>query len=223
MRTEIQNDAELGDAARPREMVRRTTALAAAAAALLALTAAGCSGRNTALSPAKPAAAVTASIEIEYAKSYDMLNSLTVTQFTGATVLRTHRMDAQRRASIVRFDGGVPVWRFHSERSILNPLSVWKNGRYHVTKVHYGKLPPDFLQDVPDFGPPAPLEADSYYVFTIERSSGALSYQAVKVNADGSLETYDAEPRAGTSYRLCCNVRRGFIGPEISPDFSPEP
>lgn len=214
-------------------MVRRTAALAAA---LLALTTAGCSGRNTALSPAEPAAVESAagpgasgpivpaaSIEIDYAKNYDMLKSLTVMQFTGATVLRTHRMDAERQASVVRFDGGVPVWRFHSERSILNPLSVWKNGRYHVTRVHYGKLPPGFLQDVPDFGPPASLEADSYYVFTIERSSGALSYQAVKVNVDGSLEAYDAEPRAGTSYRLCCNVRRGFIGPETSPGFLPEP
>lgn len=169
-------------------------------------------------------AAPAASIEIDYAKKGDTLESLTVTQFTGATILLTHPVDAQRSASLVRFDGGIPVWQFHSERSIFNPLSELETASYHVTKVRYGELPAGFAQDVPDVGPPAPLEPGSYYVFTIERASGAKDYQAVKVNSDGSLEVYNAEPRAGTSYRLCCNVSPGFPeSPKFSPDLPAEP
>jgi hypothetical protein len=165
-----------------------------------------------------------ASVEIEYAHNNDTLKSFLVTQFTGATVLFSRRVDAEHEAAVVRFDGGIPVWQFHSKHSILNPLAVFESARYHVTKVQYGKVPPGFAQDIPDFGPPPPLEPDNYYVFTIERSSGALSYQAIKVNADGSLEAYDAEPRAGTSYRLCCNLSPDFVqSSSASADLMPEP
>lgn len=216
--------AGLHRAGPPPGMIRRPAAALAAAVAMLALAGAGCSGQNTA--PAKPAAesgpaGPAASIEIDYASKRDTLKALTVTQFTGATVLLTRRATAGRQSSVVRFDGGVPMWRFHSERGLLNPLSVLDSGRYHVGRVSYGEVPPGFAQDIPDSGPPAPLEADNYYVFTIERASGAVSYQAVRVNEDGSLEAYDAEPRAGTSYSLCCNVRPGFIGRKTFPDYPP--
>ncbi|MGH7933000.1 MAG: hypothetical protein ACREQN_07500, partial [Candidatus Binataceae bacterium] len=57
---------------------------------------------------------------------------------------------------------------------------------------------------------PEPLEPDHYYIFEVSRGSGSISWEAVKVSADGSLESYVAEPRAGTSYRLCCNVGLDF-------------
>ena len=106
---------------------------------------------------------------------------------------------------MVRFDGGVPVWKFHANRSLLNPLSKTP---YHVATVEYGKLPPGFVQDAPEVGPPPPLDAGGYYIFAIQRASGATSYQAVRVKSDFTLEVYDAEPRAGTSYKLCCDVAR---------------
>ncbi|MGO8802050.1 hypothetical protein, partial [Candidatus Binatus sp.] len=58
----------------------------------------------------------------------------------------------------------------------------------------------------------------AYYVFQIERQSGSSSYQAVKVQADGSLQAYNAQPRAGSSYLLCCNVTADFPEPVILPD-----
>jgi hypothetical protein len=55
-------------------------------------------------------------------------------------------------------------------------------------------------------------------VFQIERQSGSTSYQAVKVLADGSLQAYNAQPRAGSSYLLCCNVTSDFPEPVVLPD-----
>ena len=69
-----------------------------------------------------------------------------------------------------------------------------------------------------DEGPPEPLDRGAYYVFQIERVSGSISYQAVKVLADGSLQAYNAQPRAGSSYLLCCNVTSDFPEPVILPD-----
>ena len=75
----------------------------------------------------------------------------------------------------------------------------------------YGKLPANYASTVPESGPPQPLEPDHYYVFAVIRGSGATSYEAVKVNADGSLEAYAAEPRAGDSFRLCCDLAPDFL------------
>jgi hypothetical protein len=56
-------------------------------------------------------------------------------------------------------------------------------------------------------GPPHP------YRYTAQRASGTLSYEAMRVEPDGSLDGYEAEPRAGTSYVLCCNVSPDFVQP----------
>jgi hypothetical protein len=157
--------------------------------------------------PAPPA-----SIQISYADPKDALRSVTVRSFTGANVLLTRRQ-GDDQSTVVRFDGGVPVWSFHSGRSLLNPLSGLGSKRYRIAKVDYGKVPDGFTQDIPEEGPPAPLDPGSYYIFEIERGSGAVSYQAVRLAADGSLQAYDAEPRAGTSYKLCCNVSSDFAEP----------
>jgi hypothetical protein len=55
-------------------------------------------------------------------------------------------------------------------------------------------------------------------VFTIERSSGTVSYQAVKVMADGSLQAYAAQPRAGSSFLICCGLASDFTEPVIMPE-----
>ncbi len=216
----------LADVAAIAQTVSR--ALAGASATLLlvaiALAGAGCSAKTTA--SAEPAAApppaaengssqpaVTAKITITYEKQNDTLESVTVKQFTGATVIRNRSVDGKQSASIVRFDGGVTIWKFHSNRTVLNPLSEIESGTYRVEKVGYGDVPTGFTQDVPESGVPEPLAADSFYIFTIKRASGAISYEAVKVNADTSLQVYDADPRAGTSYELCCDLASDFAQP----------
>jgi len=155
-----------------------------------------------------------ASIQISYAKADDTLQSVVVSQFTGANVLRTQN-GGEGEASVVRFDGVVPIWKFHAGRSLLNPLSQIEKTPYHVASIEYGKVPSGFSQDTPEAGPPAPLVAGGYYIFAIERASGATSYQAARVKPDLTIQAYDAEPRAGTSYRLCCNISSDF--PEPSP------
>jgi hypothetical protein len=169
-----------------------------------------------------PMPATPTSIQISYAKPDDTLQSVAVSTFTGANTLRTIS-DGDNEAAVVRFDGGVPVWKFHANRSLLNPLSKTP---YHVTSVEYGKLPNGFVQDQPEVGPPPPLDAGGYYIFAIQRASGATSYQAVRVKLDFSLEVYDAEPRAGTSYKLCCDVASDFAEPTpengiVEPDSVP--
>ena len=87
---------------------------------------------------------------------------------------------------------------------------VGSGDKFAAKSVTYGKLPEHFAQVTPDSGPPEPLEVGHYYIFTAQRASGTLSYEAVRVETDGSLDGYEAEPRAGTSYVLCCNVNPGF-------------
>lgn len=202
----------------------------AIALACMLWVAAGCSAKKS--TPAEPAAApsaaaqpapeeasaaaVTAKITISYEKPDDTLQSVTVKKFTGATVIRTRSVNGKQSASVVRFDGGITIWKFRSNRTLLNPLSEIASGTYRVEKVGYGTVPSGFTQDVPDSGPPAPLEPGSFYIFKIERASGSTSYEAVKVNADTSLQVYDAEPRAGTSYQLCCDVSADFAQPTPS-------
>jgi hypothetical protein len=115
----------------------------------------------------------------------------------------------------VRFEGGVPVWEFHADegltREILTEMPLIHAGsKFRLRSVTYGALPRNFIQTEPDSGPPEPLETDAYYVFEVERASGATSFEAVKVEAEGTIEGYEAQPRAGDSYALCCNVNGDF-------------
>jgi hypothetical protein len=81
---------------------------------------------------------------------------------------------------------------------------------YAVTHVKYGEVPRGFAQTSPDTGPPEPLEPDHYYVFSVIRASGSTNYEAVKVQSDGQLMAYNADPRAGDSFQLCCNIAPDF-------------
>ncbi len=106
------------------------------------------------------------------------------------------------------------VWEIKADTGVFSKLPVVGSGDKFATKsVTYGKLPEHFAQVTPDSGPPEPLEVGHYYIFTAQRASGTLSYEAVRVEPDGSLDGYEAEPRAGTSYVLCCNVSPDFVQP----------
>lgn len=158
-------------------------------------------------SPAGPEA----KIHVSYARPGDYLSALTVIKYSGAQPLKTIPTK-DGTAITVRFDGGVTVWQLGVEEGFLAgvPMIGTAERRYTPEEVKYGALPPHFAASIPDNGPPEPLESDHYYVFAATRGSGSTSYEAVKVNGDGSLEAFEAEPRAGTSYWLCCNLPADF-------------
>jgi hypothetical protein len=155
-----------------------------------------------------------ATVAISYAHKGDYLASLSVSKFSGTEMVESRSIDAQHVTSIIRFDGGVPVWDIQAATGMFSKLPVLGSGdKFAAKSVTYGKLPEHFEQVTPDTGPPEPLEVGHYYIFTAERASGVRSYEAVRVEADGSLDGYEAEPRAGTSYILCCNVNPDFVQP----------
>ena len=159
-------------------------------------------------------AAPGATVDLTYAHRGDYLASLSVSKFNGAELVASRSVDAQHAASTIRFDGGVPVWEIKADTGVFAKLPVLGTGqKFAVKSVTYGKLPEHFAQATPDSGPPEPLEAGHYYIFTAQRATGTLSYEAVRVEPDGSLDGYEAEPRAGTSYMLCCNVNPDFVQP----------
>jgi hypothetical protein len=152
-----------------------------------------------------------AKIHISYAHADDFLSSLTVTKYSGAQSILTLDSKDGQASSIIRFDGGTEVWRIDVDKPLLSGVPVLGSEKgYAPAEVSYGSMPQRFLQSVPDGEPPEPLESDRYYIFAVTRASGSASYEAVKVDGDGSLEAYDAEPRAGTSFRLCCNLGADF-------------
>jgi|HubBroStandDraft_2_1064218.scaffolds.fasta_scaffold54292_2 hypothetical protein len=159
-----------------------------------------------------------ANVAINYRRPGDALSRATVIKFFGAEVIANHQRDATKTESVVRFDGGVPIWEFKADEGTFGSLTGVGSAKYALKSVEYAKVPDHFSQVLPEEGPPEPLDRGSYYVFQIERASGSISYQAVKVLADGSLQAYNAQPRAGSSYLLCCNVTADFPEPVILPD-----
>jgi hypothetical protein len=185
------------------------------------LVAGGCaSGKKTAVAPtsgtvqsseeAAPASP-DAKINISYSRPGDFLNSLTVTEYSSADTVLTEPGKGPV-ATIVRFEGGIAIWQIGVRKRLLSDVPMLGEHKlYAVKEVLYGKLPANFDSTIPDSGPPQPLQSDHYYVFTVTRASGITSYEAVKVNSDGSLEAYAAEPRAGDSFRLCCDLAADFV------------
>ena len=152
-----------------------------------------------------------AKINISYSKPSDYLSSLIVTKYAAANTIAT---DSNRKggvATTVLFEGGVAVWQVDINPSTFSGLpGIGSRRPYIVKHVKYGEIPQGFQQTAPDNGPPEPLEPDNYYVFSVIRASGSTNYEAVKVQADGSLVAYNADPRAGDSFRLCCNLTPDF-------------
>jgi len=159
-----------------------------------------------------------ANVAISYRRPGDALIRATVIKFFGAEVIANHQRDASHTESVVRFDGGVPIWEFKADESTFGSITGVGAAKYTLKSIEYAKVPMHFSQIIPEEGPPEPLDRGAYYVFQIERQSGSTSYQAVKVLADGSLQAYNAQPRAGSSYMLCCNVTSDFPEPVILPD-----
>jgi hypothetical protein len=202
--------------------------LVVVAAVALCLAVAACGARKEAsgAAAAKPAdsgesgaaAPPSATIQIDYANKGDYLRSVTVTKFSSAELIPLKSGGEKEGTSIVRFEGGVPVWQIRADESLGGELIsklpvVGGVSQLAVASVKYAELPKGFAEVVPDAGPPEPLETLSYYVFAVERAIGAPSFQAIRVGADGSITGYDAQPRAGDSYALCCNVASDFASP----------
>jgi hypothetical protein len=166
---------------------------------------------------AEPTATATppgASVAITYTRPGDYLASFSVVKYSGTRLLETHDSASRRNSSIVLFEGGLPTWEFAADRGLLGHLGLHKNLAPH--KIAYGQLPKGFVATMPPSGPPEPLEPGRFYIFSVTRNSGITSYEAVKVLEDGSLEGYRAEPMAGSSFQLCCNVTSDFIRPSAA-------
>ena len=205
-----------------------TTAVALAMLMLITLANFGCSSKkkvedigaddNSSEAGAEPQPPPTATVEISYSRPKDSMERATVSKYFGAEVIQTTQTHSGRSASVIRFDGGVPIWEIRADRTLAGRISDIGSSGWAVKQLEYGKVPPHFSQLLPDAGPPEPLDRGSFYVFTIERSSGAVSYQAVKVLADGSLQAYAAQPRAGSSFLICCGLASDFTEPVILPE-----
>jgi hypothetical protein len=198
------------------------------AAAILVLTVGGCSTvkaiapfsdhspRKTSAPVATPERATpdassgpSAQIQIDYARADDWLQGVTVREYDGAYLIA-----ANGPKSIVRFEGGTPFWEIEANRgagtALLSHLGGRENKEYALKSVMYGVVPDGFTQTQPDGLLAQPLQTGHYYVFTVHRGSGSTSHQAIHVDGDGGIEGYDAEPMAGTSFSLCCDVSPGF-------------
>jgi hypothetical protein len=155
-----------------------------------------------------------AKIQISYSQPNDFLDTLSLTKYSGANTLTSGPAGSSDTATVVRFDGGMPVWQIDVEPGMFSQMPLgFSTQTYAVKEVKYGNVPPHFVQSIPDVGPPEPLEPGHFYIFSVTRKSSSISYDAVKVNADGSLQAYEADPRAGTSFRLCCNLPADFTAP----------
>lgn len=201
--------------------LRRSGRPLSIAAVLLAvaIAIAGCSARKqdqaqSAAGDAADSAAPTgpeAKIQISYSQPKDFLHTLSLSKYSAATVLATEPAGASGTASVVRFQGGTPVWQIAVEPGMFSEMPLgFSETNYAVHEVKYGVVPPHFVQVLPDLGPPEPLEPGHFYIFSVTRKSGSVSYDAVKANADGSLQAFEADPRAGNSFRLCCNLPANF-------------
>ncbi len=158
-------------------------------------------------------------VHIGYAHGNDYLQSLSVDKFSSATSIPTHGEKAG--SALIRFEGGEPVWAIAADRGVSGSLlqhmpGVDENKKFALTEVTYGVVPRSFTREEPENSDPEPLELGKYYIFTVRRGSGSIDYQAVHIAEDGTIESYDAQPRAGTSYALCCNIAADFAGSAIS-------
>ena len=177
----------------------------------------GCASKKApeqAVSTAPAASYPGASIQVTYAHPHDYVDLLTVTEYTGAHTVATQRRAEGKSVSLVRMDSGHILWVIKANRSNFSTRfpRLGKLSRFAVKEVRYGQVPKDFLQiEPPNDVPPQILVPERYYVFSVERGSGSVSYFLTKGRADGKLVGFDAEPLAGDSFELCCNVTAGFI------------
>lgn len=155
-----------------------------------------------------------AKIQIDYTHKGDYLRSLTVTKFYGAKEISS-RPGGGGRLTVVRFEGGEPVWQIKAERGIDSLLGhlpgIGDNRKFAPAQVTYGVLPKNFVKVQPAQGAPEPLETGRYYIFKVKRAKGDTSYEAIHVDQDGTIEGYAAQPLISRSYELCCSVSPAFL------------
>jgi hypothetical protein len=135
--------------------------------------------------------------------------SFSVTKYVAARPISTHTLAPGQSSTIAILDGGVPVWQFGADTGLLSHFGFAKP--FSVKKVIYGNLPKNFIEQVPDSGPPEPLEPGFYYVVSVSRASGSQSFSVVQVNPDGSLAAFAAQPLIGNSFEICCNLTPDFF------------
>ena len=175
-------------------------------------------------SPEPTAAPPSVTVHLTYAHKGDYLQSLSVAKFASAALLPSR--GAKPGSALVRFEGGEPVWEIAADRGVSGSLlghmpGVEENRKFAVTEVTYGVVPKRFIRQEPENSDPEPLEAGKYYIFTVVRASGSTDYQAVHITGDGAIESYDAQPRVGTSYLLCCDVAPDFASPAAEESGNP--
>ena len=164
-------------------------------------------------SPEATPAPPSLTVHIGYAHRNDYLESLSVAKFASASQISTRGLKSG--SEVMRFEGGEPVWEIAADRGLSGSLlghvpGVAENKKFAITGVTYGTQPKNFSKEVPENSDPEPLEQGKYYIFTVRRATGTDSYQAVHITMDGTIESYDAQPRVGTSYELCCDVAPDF-------------
>lgn len=163
-----------------------------------------------------------ATVNLSYGHPGDYLTSLSVAKFSGAQLIASRNLDSSHTMSVIRFEGGARTWEIKADTGMFSHLpGLNLQKKFAIKSVTYGKVPAHFIQVLPEGTPPEPLEPGRYYIFTAKRAFGPVSYEAVKVDDDGTLEGYEAEPRAGTSYALCCNVGPDFAVPTPTSDTNP--
>ena len=166
-----------------------------------------------------PPAAPAVTVHISYAHRDDYVASMTVAKFASAALIPTR---AQKDGSaLVRLEGGEPVWQIGADRGVSGTLlghvpGVAENRKFAIKEVTYGVLPKNFAKWEPENSEPEPLERGKYYIFTVTFGSGSISYQVAHITADGTIEDYEAQPRIGTSYEMCCNIAPDFASPGSS-------
>ena len=64
-----------------------------------------------------------ANVAISYRRPGDALARATVIKFFGAEVIANHQRDSSRTESVVRFDGGVPIWEFKADEGTFGSLT----------------------------------------------------------------------------------------------------
>ena len=163
-----------------------------------------------------------ATVNLSYGHPGDYLASLSVAKFFSAKIIASRNLDPTHTVSVIRFEGGAKTWEIKADTGMLSHLpGLNSQKKFAIKSVTYGKVPAHFLQVLPEGTPPEPLEPGRYYIFTAKRAVGPPSYEAIRVHEDGSLDGYEAEPRAGTSYALCCNVDSDFAVPTPTSDTGP--
>src|ERR1039458_7416897 len=101
-----------------------------------------------------------ANVAISYRRPGDALARATVIKYFGAEVIANHQRDASHTESVVRFDGGVPIWEFKADEGTFGSITGVGAAKYTLKSIEYAKVPTHFTQILPEEGPPEPLDRD---------------------------------------------------------------